>query len=89
MRIDPQYPQGMLIDFDSRNIQEMSIQAILSYQQMLENNVRFVSQALDLSQLRIPEFLKDLYLMFVLDIQKNLMFVIEELESSLQKNYGH
>lgn len=88
MRIDHQYPQGMLTDFDAGHIQEMSIHAILAYQEMLENNIRFVSQTTDLAQLRIPEFLKDLYLMFVLDIQKNLMFVIEELENSLQKKYG-
>ena len=55
---------------------------------MLEGNIQFVRNVVMLSDLKIPDFMKDLQLLFTQDIHRNLSFLLENLHKKLRESYS-
>lgn len=89
MKLDPNYSKGIVNDISASEINESTMERLEEYHRDLERNIEFISSCEKVEQLNVPGLLKDLFVLFIYDANRNLSFLLENIQKGLKEAFPH
>ena len=87
MKLNPNYPKGLVNNISTPEITDIIISKLEECQQMLEANVQFINTCKTLASLNDPGLLKDIFIFFLFDTNRNIGYILENIQKGLKQNF--
>lgn len=89
LRLESQFPRNLVGQVSKAEIEEIALQSLVDYEQLLIGNIEYMSGVAYIEELDAAGFYRDLYKFYAEDASLNFKFLIDKLEGKLKNTFPH